>query len=144
MDSITLQKLKEKRENLDEYFKYLLILQKEIKNKEDFVSDFRLFGNTERYLQLSIQCVLDITHLLVLAIGLERPQNNYEGLDLLTDRHILSEKTGENLKKMVGLRNLLVHEYGKVDKEQIYHILKNDIGDIELFKKEVFEYLERI
>jgi uncharacterized protein YutE (UPF0331/DUF86 family) len=144
MDSITLQKLKEKGANLDEYFKYLLTLQKEVESKEDFVSDFRLFGNTERYLQLSIQCVLDITHLLVLAIGLERPHNNYEGLATLTSRHIISEKTGENLKKMVGLRNLLVHEYGKVDKEKIYHILKNDIEDIQLFKKEVFEYIESI
>ena len=50
MNSLTQQKILEKIENFNEYLSYLYQLQKETKNEEVFISDFHLFGNTERYL----------------------------------------------------------------------------------------------
>jgi hypothetical protein len=54
MTSLSRQKILEKLENFQEYLGYLQQLKTEAKDEYTFVSDFHLFGNTERYLQLCI------------------------------------------------------------------------------------------
>ena len=143
MEKIEKEKTKEKLRNLEEYLGYLLILQEKSKSKETFVNNFELYGLVERYLQLSVQCVLDIVNIFVKSEEKIRPYDNYEGVDSLVKNLVISEETAENVKKMIGLRNILVHEYGKIDREEIYDVLKNDLKDIEKFKAEVSEFLQR-
>lgn len=38
---------------------------------------------------------------------------------------------------MVGLRNILSHEYVNIDKEIVYKIMKNNINDIKKFMLKV-------
>lgn len=38
----------------------------------------------------------------------------------------------------VGLRNLIVNEYAKIDLEQVYDIARNDAKDLQAFLKSVF------
>ena len=78
MTNLIRQKVLEKLDNFNEYFGYLKKLQKEVKSEKPFVSDFHLFGNTERHLQLCIQSIIDICHLLVLDIDSKKPGDNYE------------------------------------------------------------------
>ena len=83
MTSFTRQKILEKLESFREYMKYLRQLRQEVKNEKIFLADFHLFGTTERYLQLSIQAILDISHLIIIDLGLKRPQDNYEAISIL-------------------------------------------------------------
>src|SRR3989338_8100408 len=137
MTQLTQQKIFEKLENLKESLGYLRRLQQETGSQEEFIADFHLFGNTERYLQLSIQAIIDISHLIIIDLGLKRPQDNYEAISILFERRIISENSAKNLTKMVGLRNILVHEYGKIDRKLIYKILKERIEELENFKKQI-------
>ena len=43
---------------------------------------------------------------------------------------------------MLGLRNILVHEYGKIDRKLIYEILQNRLGDLEDFKKQIINFIK--
>ena len=83
MTSLARQKISRKLENLKEYRGYLRQLQEEVNSEEQFVADFHLFGNTERYLQLSIQAIIDSTHLVIIDLDLERPDDNYEAISIL-------------------------------------------------------------
>lgn len=142
MTSLSRQKILEKIENFQEYLKYVYQLKKEAKSEELFLSDFHLFGNTERYLQLSIQIVIDISHLIIIDMGFERPQDNYEAISILFKEKIISEDTASKVTKMIGLRNILVHEYGKIDRKKIYEILKERIEDLEDFKYQIISFLK--
>ena len=142
MTSLTRQKILEKLENFKDYLEYLYQLQKEAKNEKMFLADFHLFGNTERYLQLSIQIIVDISHLIIIDLGLKRPEDNYEAISILFENKIISEKLAKKLTKMIGLRNILVHEYGKIDRKKIYKILKEQMGDLEEFKKQIIKFLK--
>ncbi|MCD5396378.1 MAG: DUF86 domain-containing protein [Candidatus Pacebacteria bacterium] len=124
MTSLAKEKIIEKMQRFDEYLGYLFQLQKEAKNEKMFISDFRLFGNTERYLQLAIQIIIDVTHLIIIDLGPERPEDNYEAISILFEKNIISEDLAQKLTKMIGLRNLLVYEYGRIDRKKIYKILK--------------------
>src|SRR3989344_4065725 len=101
MTALTRSKILEKLENFNEYLGYLRQLQKEAKNEKIFVSDFHLFGNTERYLQLCIQIIIDIAHLIIIDLGLKRPEDNYEAISILFERRIISDSSAKNLTKMV-------------------------------------------
>ena len=134
-------KIYEKLEKIKEYLGYLYQLRQEAKNEAGFVSDFHLFGNTERYFQLTIQAIIDIDHLLIIDLGLPRPADNYEAVSTLFNRQIISEGLAAKLTGMVGLRNILVHEYGKIDRARIYQILTTQLEDIEEYRKQVISYL---
>ena len=142
MTSFAKDKIYEKLEKIKEYLGYLYQLRQEAKNETGFVSDFHLFGNTERYFQLTIQAIIDINHLLIIDLGLLRPADNYEAVSTLFNRRVISEGLAAKLTGMVGLRNILVHEYGKIDRARIYQILTTQLEDIEEYQKQIFSYLE--
>lgn len=143
MTTFIREKIFEKLEDLNKYLGYLEVLKKEAKSEENFVSDFRLFGNTERYLHLSIQIIIDAVHLIIIDLGLRKPEDNYEATAILFEKQVLSEKSADKLTKMIGLRNILVHEYGRIDQKKIYSILQNQISDIEEIKKQILQFLEK-
>jgi uncharacterized protein YutE (UPF0331/DUF86 family) len=142
MTSLTREKIFTKIENFSQYLDYLYQLRKETKTKKDFVSDFHLFGNTERYLHLTVQIIIDICHLTIIDLGIERPADNYEAISILFNEKIFSENLADSLTKMVGLRNILVHEYGKIDREKVYEILTEELKDLEEFKKQIVQFLK--
>ena len=119
MTQLTQQKIFEKLESLREYVSYLRTLRSEAGSEKQFLADFHVFGNTERYLQLSVQSIIDIAHLVIIDQGLKRPDDNYEAVSLLHNQGIVSESLANKLTKMVGLRNILVHEYGKIDPKKM-------------------------
>ncbi len=43
----------------------------------------------------------------------------------------------ENMVAAVGFRNLIVHEYGKIDLKQVYHIAHHNIDDLKHFVKAI-------
>jgi uncharacterized protein YutE (UPF0331/DUF86 family) len=143
MTATTQQKIVEKLENFTEYLNYLHQLKQEAKTEASFLSDFHLFGNTERYLQLCIQIIIDTSHLVLIDLGANRPEDNYETISALFERNIISEDLADELTRMVGLRNILVHEYGKIDRKRIYAILRNELDDLEDFQKQIKNFLKK-
>ena len=142
MTKITSQKILEKVRNLDEYLNYLNSLKEEAKSEENFVGDFHLFGLTERYLQLSIQVIVDILNLVIIEEGLEKPDESQEIISLLFNYGVISENLASRLAGIVGFRNILVHEYGKIDRKRIYQYLTHHLGDLSDFKKEILKWLK--
>ena len=142
MTSLTKQKIFEKLENLREYLSYLYQLKKESGDEKNFISDFHLFGNAERYLQLSIQSVIDISHLVIIDLNQKRPEDNYEAISIIYDNRVITEELVPKVTAMVGLRNILVHEYGKIDRKKIYEILISRLEDLEEFKRQILNYVQ--
>jgi len=144
MVKVTEDKIISKFQKLDEYLSNLSQLKKEIKNEQDFLNDFHLYGLAERYLQLSCQIVLDVVDLLIIGEGFKKPEDRYESISLLYNRGIVSENTASKLQGISGFRNILVHEYGEIDRKKVYEVLQNQVKDLEEFKKEILKFIERI
>lgn len=142
MKKITKDKIFSKLEHFREYQGYLEEIKKEAESGEEFVSDFHLHGSAERYLQLSIQIIIDVVNLIIVDNGDKRPEDNYEAVAVLRGKGVISKKTADNVTSMIGLRNLLVHEYGEIDKKRIYKIIREEAGDLEKFYKEIVSYMK--
>lgn len=68
-----------------------------------------------RYLHLAIECVLDIGESLIAGQGWERPETNREVFLRLGEKRVLPKPFAERFSAVGGLRNILVHDYLKVD-----------------------------
>ncbi len=142
MTKITRQKIFEKIHQLDEYLSYLKQIKKEIKSEKEFLDDFHFYGLTERYLQLSCQVIIDTLNLLIIEEGIEKPDSRHEIISFLFKKGIISENLFSRLEGVVGFRNILVHEYGKIDHKRVYQYLMERLEDFEVFKKEILDLIK--
>lgn len=110
---------------------------------EKFRGDPKTIKYVERCLQISIQCIVDICHHLIVENNWTRPRDNKEALAIIAEQGIIPPIFAERLEPMIGLRNLLVHEYLKIDPARIYDHLSH-LDDFRLFQKHIVEYLKAL
>ena len=96
-------------EKLDEYLGYLSEIQKV--NKKQFVGDYHYFGLAERYLQLSIEIILDIGKLIIISERLRKPEDNQDIFAILAGQKIISGKLFQELSGISRFLNILFHDY---------------------------------
>lgn len=124
---------------LREYVRLLNILRSE--PKERFVSEPFVYGNAERYLQLAIQTVLDIGNHILADRKLKEPGEYRDVIRLLGDHGFIEKDLATRLLPLVGLRNILVHEYMDIDRGRLYESIQTELGDFELFARQVGKLL---
>jgi uncharacterized protein YutE (UPF0331/DUF86 family) len=61
------------------------------------------------------------------------PQDSRDAFDLLVRAGMLEPSIAEGLKRMVGFRNIAVHDYTRLDLEIVRAILDRHLGDLEQF-----------
>lgn len=80
----------------------------------------------------SIQIIIDLACGFVSENNLGIPKNYSDCITLLVNNKFIDKKLGDKLISMVGLRNLLVHEYGIIDVKKLFDYLDH-IQDIKEF-----------
>ena len=122
---------------------YVALLRKirGLADERRFVGDPLVYGNAERYLQLTIQAVLDISNHIVADMNLSLPADSQDLFGLLVRHKVLTVPLSKKLVSMAGFRNVLVHEYLEIDRHRVYRVLSDDLGDFEKFIKAVAKLL---
>jgi uncharacterized protein YutE (UPF0331/DUF86 family) len=107
-----------------------------------FLSDQALQAQAERYLQLALQCAIDIA-LHILADDTDRTPEDYgSAFRELTVVGVLGHDLADRLRLAAGLRNILVHAYLDVDPARVWAHLSR-LDDLEDFAHAVDLYLEQ-
>lgn len=129
-----LERLKLLEENIAELI--------EFKNKhslEDIRSDkSRQWALRYGFLE-SIQIVIDVACHIVSKYNLGSPSTYSECIELLTKYKYIDNDLSNKLSGMVGLRNILVHEYITIDTDKLYGLLEN-VKDLKEFVEKIKEY----
>jgi uncharacterized protein YutE (UPF0331/DUF86 family) len=128
------ERLREMEENL--------ILLEELKSTPagKFRDDPKIFKLAERCLEVSIQALLDICHHIIAENGWPKPKDNQEAIAIMAKHKIMPKDFVETILPMAGLRNLLVHEYVKIDPALIYQHCQN-LADFRTFQKYIVKFL---
>ena len=95
----------------------------------------------ERLVQIAVEAALDVCALLVAGMRLGLPGEEDELFEKLARSQAISEAMADTLRRMKGLRNLLVHEYGRVNDRIVFEVVSQRLGDFEGFKREVLAFL---
>lgn len=110
---------------------------------EEFSTDFKIQASVERFLQLAIECCLNIGNTLISQTGLRRPDELASIAGILAGSGIVPQEFAAKFSEMIKFRNRLVHIYWDLDRKKIYQILRSDLGDFDTFAQAIVEYLER-
>ena len=130
---VSVEKISQKLIQLDEY---LGLLNKISKSSEpDFLKDKILVGSAKYYLQVSIECCLDVVNHIIASERYRAPKDYADSFSVLEENEILESSLTIKLRQMAKFRNRLVHLYGEIDDKFVYEFIHNDVKDIRTFQK---------
>ena len=125
---------------LDEYLK-------QIKEYTDlslkvYESDWKAQRIVERTLQMMIETCMDISGHIISDEKLRGPETYADMFRILIEKKILNESQRVAFDKMAKFRNIIVHNYEKIDPEIVIGILKKNFNNYEDFKAAIITYLK--
>lgn len=109
----------------------------ELRAREQIENNFESLKTVERLLFQVCQSAIDLAEAFISLKKYRKPTTMKEPFEILEEGGIIDKDLSNNLCKMVGFRNVLVHEYLKIDYDRLFNVLYRDLADIEKFIKMV-------
>lgn len=135
------EEIKNKLEQLNKYVGELRSLSK--LTLSEFKKDRVKRAAVERFFQMSIEVVIDISSMIISHEDLESPENYRKMILELGKSGVLDEDFVDDFADIAGFRNVLVHQYAKIDTEIVHRKLKEKLNDFDEFSKQIASYIEK-
>jgi uncharacterized protein YutE (UPF0331/DUF86 family) len=95
-------------------------------------------------IQRACEQTIDLANHTIQKYRLGIPKNSRDSFKILAAHQIISEDIENNLCRMIGFRNILVHEYQRLDLTIMTHIIKHTLDDLLSFSDCIFDYVKRM
>ena len=95
----------------------------------------------ERAFQLSCENLLDICNMIISDEGLGMPRDSRDAVRKLVRHGVLSKSLASRLDELIGFRNLIVHQYGRVDDSVAHRCMYSESGDFYEFLGEIERFI---
>lgn len=109
---------------------------------ETFLKDIDRQESLLFNIQMGIQNCIDIAAHIISDEGLGVPGSTNDMFYLLEENGYLNSEITEKMVKAVGFRNLIVHEYAKIELKQVFEIAQEDINDLNEYLMSIFDKLD--
>ena len=110
---------------------------------EKYIASSSNYWAVERGLQLAAQAMLDVGAHILAADFAVHPQEYRDVFVELGRVGVLPQEFAESIADLAGFRNILVHEYLRIDPQRVYDALQNNLSDLKIFGQCIVEYLRR-
>lgn len=84
---------------------------------------------------------LDISRHIIADRGLRVPTTYGEAFEVLADASLLDSARRDTMVRLGNFRNLLVHEYARIDPAMLGGILRDHLKDLPAFKPAVMGWI---
>jgi uncharacterized protein YutE (UPF0331/DUF86 family) len=127
--------LREYLSDLAEYESIPLPVYRKNKKDQRFV---------ERTLHLACECCMDAAAHVISRMGYREPRDNKDLFQILSENNVLSESVSGAMIKMSQFRNIVVHDYTRIDPAIIVGILRENLVDFKRFAAEVIRFMDTL
>lgn len=117
-------------------------IEEEYEEKIDNLYDYRKLDPIVLNLQRACEAAIDIAMYIVANRKLGVPQTKKEAFIKLEENGLISKEVSNNMQKMIGFRNIAIHDYKQIDEEVLADVIQNHLKDLTEFAKEILN-LER-
>lgn len=100
---------------------------------DNLSTDFTRQDSIVLNLQRACDASIDLANYVNKQQRLGIPQSSRDAFELLFKAVLLPEEVAVNLKKMVGLRNIAVHDYQELNIDIVRFIVENHLIDFQYF-----------
>jgi len=112
---------------------------------DEVAKDYVAHKVVERIIEVIINEAIDINQHLIVELGKGNLPSDYrESFLFLADLKILPGKFTQKIAQSVGLRNILVHQYRKLDEEIFYRSIKDCSIQYTRYCRYLLQYLKKI
>ena len=118
-------------QDLEEYLKHLAELRKH--PVEEFLSDWRIYDLADRQLHLALETFLTIGEMIISEFGYAKPDTYADIPRILFDNGVISKQLRDKLVDLARFRNVLAHDYLRIDHERVYQHVKTDAEIVQEF-----------
>lgn len=101
--------------------------------EEDYMKQDSIAINLQRACE---QCI-DMANYTIKACKLGLPKESKESFVLLATARIIPNDLAKRLQGMVGFRNILVHEYQRMDISLMVDVIENHLDDMVVFTNHI-------
>ena len=112
-------------------------LPSELPFEKDFLKQDAIAANLQRIAELAI----DIANHLIKKGKLGLPKESRESFEILATSRIIPDTLASKLKGMIGFRNILVHEYRKLDQGILIDVIEHRLDDLIDFTNLAIKFL---
>jgi uncharacterized protein YutE (UPF0331/DUF86 family) len=131
-----MSRIEEKISDVKKYLKELAEIMPV--NFEEYSKSNLIKAACERYVEKIIEGIIDVAFILIRMKKFELPEDDIDAFRILLNHKIVNEGLYQKLKLAKGMRNILVHEYGKIDDKIIFDSISEDLN------KDVTSFLEEL
>ena len=132
------ERIKDKIDEIEAYLGELSSFSPE--SIEEYISNPEKKAACERYFERIVEAAVDIAFLIIKEKNMKIPEEDKQAFDILGENCIIELGLANRLKDAKGMRNILAHEYGKIDDGIVFHSVTEELQkDMEEFVKSVKE-----
>jgi len=132
---VSIEKIGRKFIELDEYLGLLRSISET--PLQAFLKDKVIIGSAKYYLQISIECCLDVANHVIAWERFRAPKDYADSFRVIEEEGLVLPELGERLREMTKFRNRLVHLYGEIDDAYVHKFMTEDLKDLEEFKSAI-------
>ena len=125
-------------DKLREIERYLAELSEIVPRSIEEYFEIKTKAACERYFEVIVEAVVGIAFLIIKDRRLKIPEDDKQAFDILASEKIISAELSQKLKEAKGMRNLIAHEYGKIDDELVFESITQELG------KDVVEFAQAV
>ncbi len=125
---------------LEEYTNDLKNLQKV--SFQEYQKNKLIRRAVERTLQLAIETCIDIGQHIIAQAGYRTPVDHKDTFVVLHEEGMIHKELLDKMVSMARFRNLIVHDYTRIDNAAVWGIIKRHLEDFNGFKQAVLDYME--
>jgi len=106
-----------------------------------YKNDWKTQRIVERTLQILIEVCVDIANHIISDQGMRLPTGYADTFKVLQEAKVIGKRLGSTMERMAKFRNIVVHQYEKIDPAIVVSILHKNLIDFRKYQKAVIKYL---
>lgn len=119
-----------KFELIEDSLQKLSAIRRENPSLDQYRNSWKDRDAAERNLQKIIEAFIDVGKMIIAEKRFREPGNNREVFLILAEKKIFSSEFMTLVDKMIGMRNIIVHGYDRINDKIVYGVLKRNLKDI--------------
>lgn len=110
---------------------------------DEILGDSFKYHTLERLFQLVVDTMIDINRHIIKEKHLGAPDDLESTFKLLGEAHMLTDAFAAKIAPIVGVRNMIVHRYEKLDRNIFVRNVQKNFGDFANYVKQISQFLEK-
>jgi len=92
----------------------------------------------ERYFEKIVESATDLAFMVIAKNKFRIPEDDIDSFKILKENGIISDRLYKSLKEAKGMRNFIVHQYGRINDKLVFESITENLA------KDIRELISRI